>query len=281
MKLQEAYLFYSNKLAEISIHNPSNETRIIIKYVLDIQDIDFIINSHILLTEHQVNSLQEIFIKRIQGIPLAYILNSQFFWKHDFYVNENVLIPRQDTETLVETFLKYFPDKKKSLNILEIGVGSGCLILSVLDQYKNSQGIGIDISLDALNIAHVNAKNLDLEDRICLVQSDLFDRVHGKFDVIISNPPYIDEQDDEIADDVKLFEPHIALFAKNNGLFFYEEILKNAKKYFNKDGLIFFEIGYKQSKDVLNIAMFYGFFHVETCKDLSNKDRVIVLKMES
>ena len=281
MTLQEAYLFYSNKLKQIEINNPSNEARIIIKHSLDITDSTFLINPNMLLSDVQKDDLENLFNKRLTSVPLAYVLNSQFFWKHDFYVNENVLIPRGDSETLIVSFLKYFSDKNKDLNILEIGVGSGCLILSILDEYKNSRGLGVDISQEALNVCKINANRLELINHINLLQSDLFENVQEKFDVIISNPPYIDEHDVDLAEDVKQFEPHLALFAENNGLYFYEKILQQAKNYLHTGGMIFFEIGYTQNKAVIDLAKQNGFAHVETAKDLSAKDRVVILRIES
>ncbi len=251
------------------------------KRSLNITDSDFIVSFDMCLKSRQLKDLENLFNKRLIGIPLAYVLNNQFFWKNDFYVNENVLIPRQDSETLVQSFLNYFSNKNQELNILEIGVGSGCLILSILEEYKNSHGMGIDISKEALDLCKINAKNLDLENRLILEESNLFEKVNNKFDVIISNPPYIDENDTDIAFDVKKFEPEIALFAKNNGLFFYQQILNKAKNYLNKNGIILFEIGYTQNKEVINIALQEGFLHIETIKDLSKRDRVVIFKLES
>lgn len=281
MKLQEAYLYYSNKLSSLKINNPSLEARIIIKNVLNISDSIFIINPNMILNEDQLNNLEILFNKRLKGTPLAYILNSQFFWRHDFYVNEDVLIPRQDSETLIVTFLKWFKNKNQELNILEIGVGSGCLIISILDEYRHACSVGVDISKEALKVTQINANKIGVSKRISLIQSDLFSNVQGKFDVIISNPPYIDDSDVEIAGDVKNFEPHMALFAKNKGLYFYEQILLSAKKYLNPNGVIFFEIGYTQNKEVIELAKQNGFVHVTTAKDLANKDRVVVLRVES
>lgn len=280
MILQESYLFFSNRLKNAKINNYSLEARAIFRQSLNLSDADFIVNSKLQISKEQIALLGELFTKREQGIPLAYILNQQFFWKNDFYVNENVLIPRQDSETLIQSFLSTFCDTSQFLNILEIGVGSGCLILSILDEYQNTKGLGVDVSNLALEVSKINAKKLGVENRVNLKQSDLFDNVQDKFDVIISNPPYIDENDTDIALDVKTFEPSIALFAKNNGLFFYEQILAKAKEFLNENGLIFFEIGHTQKSKLIDIAKNNGYIYKKTIKDLSNKDRVVILKKE-
>jgi release factor glutamine methyltransferase len=277
----------------LELYGNTIETRLILKHVLNISDSDFIIN---LDMEININTdLAAIFNKRKQGFPLAYLTSEQFFWKHNFYVNENVLIPRQDSETLVAAFLEYFPQNSPSrakgwtaspdgvvestlISILEIGIGSGCLLLSLLDEYKNSIGCGVDISSEALAVSLKNAQNLQVDSRLRLVQSNLFEKVDGVFDVIISNPPYISPEDTDIADDVKKFEPNVALFADNNGLFFYEKILEQAGAYLKKDGLIFLEIGYKQNSAVVYIAQENGFKHLATKKDLAGHDRAVVLQ---
>ncbi|MCL2566661.1 MAG: peptide chain release factor N(5)-glutamine methyltransferase [Alphaproteobacteria bacterium] len=269
MSLKEIFAYYSSKLQN------DLETRLILQHVLGIDSNAFIINPNLEITKQA--ALEEIFSKRIQGVPLAYLLNQEFFWKHNFYVNENVLIPRQDSETLITAFLEYIPANAE-INILEIGIGSGCLLLSLLHEYQNAIGQGVDISAEALNVSLINAKNLQVASRLKLSQSNIFSSVKDSFDIIISNPPYIAENDPDIARDVRNFEPSIALFAANNGLFFYEEILSQAQKYLKKDGMIFLEIGYKQNADVISIAKSNGLQYLETKKDMSRRDRVVILK---
>ncbi|MDR0484044.1 MAG: peptide chain release factor N(5)-glutamine methyltransferase [Alphaproteobacteria bacterium] len=275
MVLKEAVIYYSSLLKEAKIRNASLETRLLLQHVLNIDNTSFIINNDMLITAEQQEQLNNLFSKRAKGIPLAYILNQQFFWKHNFYVNKNVLIPRMDSETLIQAVLNKV-SQAENPHILEIGIGSGCLLLSLLHEYQNSTGVGVDVSQEALEVSKINAKNLEVSHRLNLMQSNIFANVVDSFDIIISNPPYIADTDTEISEDVKTFEPHLALFAKNNGLFFYQEILKNTHKYLKKNGLIFFEIGYKQKQDVLNIALNNNYQCLGEFKDMSHKDRVLV-----
>jgi release factor glutamine methyltransferase len=196
-----------------------------------------------------------------KGYPLAYITKSQPFYKYDFYVKHGVLIPRADSESLIQATLKVWGNKKESLNILEIGVGSGAIITSLLKEYENARGLGVDISSNALKVAGKNAKTLGVASRLMLLKSNIFNSVpnNQKFELIISNPPYIDFKDKDISESVKKFEPKKALFAKNQGLYFYQEIFKNAKKYLKNNGRVVVEFGHLQSEDVRKIATTHGF----------------------
>lgn len=215
-------------------------------------------------------------IKRLNnGEAIQYIVGSTDFYGNIIKVNKNVLIPRFETEELtfrtINYIKKYF---KENVHILEIGTGSGCISIA-LKKNLDSNVTAVDISNDALEIAKQNAFENNTE--IAFLQSDLFSNVNGKFDVIISNPPYI-SYDEEIMDVVKNNEPHLALYAPDNGLFFYKEILKQASSYLKKRFLIAFEIGYKQADDIKKEALKY----FKTCKisvekDLQGKDRYIFI----
>ena len=214
-------------------------------------------------------------VKLEKGIPVQYIVGNVDFYKYNFLVNENVLIPRFETEELVDRTIKYIKQMFNSqVSILDIGTGSGCIAIT-LKKELDSNVTACDISSKALEVAHMNA--LKNNCNINFVISDIFSNVEGRYDVIISNPPYIAD-DEEIMDIVKNNEPNIALYASDNGLYFYKKILDNVSNYVNDKYLIAFEIGYKQAQDIKEYA--YNLLeNVEILieQDLSGKDRYIFI----
>lgn len=211
-----------------------------------------------------------------QGISPQYIVGNVCFYGNIINVNKNVLIPRFETELLVEKTIKYcrkmFNDSK--INILDIGTGSGCISIT-LKKELDCNVVGVDISNDALEVARGNA--LINEVNINFICSDVFINVSDKFDVIISNPPYI-SYEEEIEDIVKNNEPHLALYADDNGMFFYDKILRECSNYLNDKFLIAFEIGYKQGEDIMNLAYKYlDNVNVMVEKDYSGKDRYVFI----
>ena len=210
-----------------------------------------------------------------KGRPVQYIVSSTSFYGYEFIVNENVLIPRFETEELVEKTILYINKVfNKKIKILDLGTGSGCIAVT-LKKEVNASVTAVDISEKALEVAKINSKNNDVS--IEFLKSDMFENVSGKYDVIISNPPYV-SYDEEIMDIVKNNEPHIALYAPNNGLFFYEKIIREAKKYLNDKFIMAFEIGYEQGEKVKEYA--YKYFpnnEIILSKDLSGKDRFMFI----
>ena len=208
-----------------------------------------------------------------QGKPVQYIVGNVDFYGLNFKVNENVLIPRFETEELVEKTIEYVGEYfDKDISILDIGTGSGCIAIT-LNKNLNSKVDAVDISDEALQIARINNENNNT--KVNFFKSNIFENVNEKYDLIISNPPYI-AYDEEIMDIVKNNEPNIALYADNNGLYFYEEILKNAYKYLNKKAMIAFEIGEKQGKKIKELVSIYlPNSKVVLKKDLQNRDRFI------
>ena len=230
------------------------------------------------------------FIKKIgqEKFPVQYLLNEQEFFGRKFYVDKGVLIPRQDTEILVEkaieilkndTLKKNISEKnsKNRKKILDIGAGSGIIGISVALEIKDSYVLGIDISEKALETSEKNKEILNVKN-IKFLKSNLFENIEFKeFDMIISNPPYISFNEVGImSDDTLLHEPSDALFAENNGLYFYYEICQNALDYLADSGYLLFEIGYKQGNNVAEIMTSSGFKNVEVIKDLTGLDRVVV-----
>ena len=214
-------------------------------------------------------------LKRLEeGKPVQYIVGNVDFYDINLLVNKNVLIPRFETEYLVEKTINYAKNLKEPLDILDIGTGSGAIAIT-LAKHLNSKVIATDISEKALEIAQKNAKRNNTQ--ITFKQSDILKNVKGKFDIIISNPPYI-SKDETIDPLVKNNEPSLALYADNKGLYFYEEILKNIKPYLKEKSIIAFEIGMTQSKDITKITQKYlPKAKIITEKDLTGKDRYIFI----
>lgn len=211
----------------------------------------------------------------IDKLPLSYIFNKQIFYGYEFYVDNSVLIPRMDTEILVEEVLKKVKYKDK---ILDIGTGSGAIGISVALEKKNEdlKILCTDISEKAINIAKINKKNHNLNN-IKIIKSDLFENIEFKeFDIIVSNPPYIDlyEEVELMSEDTK-HEPEIALYASDEGYYFYNEITKNSVNHLKKDGYLFFEIGFNQASRVKEILEYYNFYDITIIKDLAKNDRVV------
>ena len=214
-------------------------------------------------------------IERLKnGEPVQYIIGNVDFFDLNFNVNKNVLIPRFETEELVDRLIKYINNYfKEDINILDIGTGSGCIAITLKSKLKTSNVTASDISDKALEVAEENAKKNNAD--VNFVKSDVFENIEGNYDVIVSNPPYI-AYDEEIMEIVKNNEPHNALYADNNGLYFYEEILKNASKYLNQRNIIAFEIGEKQGEEIKQIALnYFPNSKVFVEKDLQNRDRFV------
>jgi release factor glutamine methyltransferase len=230
--------------------------------------------------------------RRAAHTPLQHITGTQDFMGLTFEVNEHVLIPRQDTEILVEEALQ---ELHEGMHVLDMCTGSGCILISLLHYTNNCTGVGVDISADALRVAKKNAQKLlgadavaedvarldkdlywDSDERIAFVQSDLFDAVEGRFDMLVSNPPYIRSQVVEtLMPEVKDHEPRLALDGSEDGLFFYREITKKARKALKSGGTLFFEIGYDQGEAVSRLLEENGYLEVRVIKDYAGLDRVV------
>lgn len=209
---------------------------------------------------------------RANRVPLQHILGKTEFMGLTFAVNRHVLCPRPDTEILVEEVLKHLHD---GMRILDIGTGSGCILLSLLHYSNDCQGIGADISEEALEVAKTNAARLEAE-HADFVKSDLFEKTEGKFEIIVSNPPYIKSAEiDGLMPEVKDHDPHAALDGGEDGLFFYRKITEKAGEHLPGGGMLFYEIGWDQGEAVKNILEENGFREIQIIKDFSGLDRVV------
>lgn len=228
------------------------------------------------LKKYVTENIEEAIERYKNGEPVQYIIGDVNFYGNTIKVNKNVLIPRFETEELVEKTIKKIKNKfNKKIDVLDLCTGSGCIAITIKKEI-NSNVTATDISSDALGVAkeNVNLNNVDVK----LINSDLFNNIDGKFDCIISNPPYI-SYDEEIDEIVKNNEPNIALYAPNNGLYFYEEILKNIKKHLNDEFIIAFEIGYKQGESLVELANKYlNNVTISVEKDLQGRDRFLFIE---
>ena len=220
----------------------------------------------------QLNEYKGLIKKRAERVPLQYITGEQEFMGLTFHVNSNVLIPRQDTETLVEEAIKLV---EPGMSILDMCTGSGCIIISILKKCSGIQGTGSDISKQALNVAKKNAKLNNVA--VDFERSDMFENISDKYDMIVSNPPYIrSDVVPTLMPEVCEFEPLDALDGHEDGLYFYRKIIKECKSFLKEDGKIIFEIGNDQGQAVSDMLTYAGFRNVGVIKDLAHNDRVVV-----
>ncbi len=226
------------------------------------------------IADNNVKKIYEIAKSRAKHIPLAYILGKAWFYGRELDVNENVLIPRQDTEVLIDELVKKINEKSNKQSVLDIGTGSGAIAITTALETDSNVTV-VDISEKALEVAKINAKKLGVN--VNFVLSDLFDKLDGKkFDIIVSNPPYIESDVIETLDvEVKNNEPHLALDGGKSGLEFYEKIISQAPKFLNGSGSILFEIGYNQADSVSKLLE-KDFKNIKVIKDYDGNDRVVI-----
>ena len=271
MNYRESYQNGYKRLKEAGIIEAELDARLLLEAVCYTNRSDLLVHGDRILTEEEANCYEEYLVKRQSRVPLQHILGQASFMGLDFLVNEHVLIPRQDTEILVELVLKYLHD---GMDILDVCTGSGCILLSLLKYSNHCKGVGVDISAEALKVASKNAELLQLEPVFLL--SDLLEQIQGTFDIMVSNPPYIrTEVIKELQDEVKLYEPHLALDGKEDGLFFYRKIIDQSLLHLRGGGYLFFEIGHDQGKEVSELMKAAGFQNVQVEKDYAKLDRIV------
>ena len=235
-----------------------------------------LLNSNSVINKNDLNYFFRLIEQRSLGSPVAYLTNKKFFWNSEFFVTNDTLIPRPDTELIIENVLNLTKQKNK-INILDIGIGSGCILLSILKERKNFYGTGIDISKKCLNISKINAVKLKVSSRLKLYKSDVDKFNLGKYDLVVSNPPYIKTFDLKYLErDVAEFEPRLALNGGLDGLSEIRKVIKKTSELIKKNGKFILEIGFDQKNKVIELLNRKGFYINRIQKDLGNNDRCIV-----
>lgn len=277
MNYGELYQSGKEILKQAEIADAQLDARLLLEHLCGTSRHDLLVHAdRAVEIDKQEEYLQKI-KQRAKHVPLQHITGVQEFMGLEFKVNQDVLIPRQDTEILVEEILR---DLHAGSRILDMCTGSGCIIISLLHYSNDCQGIGVDISGKALSVARDNADRLLSDKRddttIQFMESDLFEQVEGSFDVLVSNPPYIRTAViEELAEEVKNHEPRLALDGTEDGLLFYRKIVEQGKQFLNNGGSLFFEIGYDQGNDVKALMEAAGFLEVQIVKDFAGLDRVV------
>lgn len=283
MTYKEIYIAGKERLEAAGIEEAALDARLLLEYACGTDRNDLLVHGDRPVTKEQERQYQELLKLRESRNPLQHLTGEQEFMGLSFLVNEHVLIPRQDTEVLVEEVLKNLHD---GMSILDLCTGSGCILISLLRYTNNCRGLGVDISPEALSIARKNAERLvpeslrQEEDGDCvklwLLESDLYERVGGQFDVIVSNPPYIPTKVIEtLMPEVREHEPRLALDGSEDGLLFYRRIIEGSSAHLKGGGMLFFEIGYDQGKAVSELMEQAGFIEVHVTKDYAGLDRVV------
>ena len=275
MNRREWVLYGQKELEEAQIENASGDAWYLFSECFHISREDYLFGMTDEINDKEAEErYKELIQKRKEHVPLQYILGTQEFMGYTFKVTPDVLIPRADTETVLEEVLDQLKQSKKPDTILDICTGSGCIAISLALILNPEVCIGTDISEKALKIAKANGENL--APMVKFIQSDLFENFTASYDLIISNPPYITtEECGTLMPEVKDYEPMLALDGKEDGLYFYKKIIKEAKNYLNPDGMLAFEIGYDQGEAVKNLMEAQDFACVEIKKDLSGLDRLV------
>ena len=252
------------------------DTEILLAKVLGSSREYVILNNQKDLDDNNLDYFKKLIKERSLRKPIAYLLNKKYFWENEFYVDKNTLIPRPDTEIIIEEILRFTKHKNK-LNILDIGVGSGCILLTILRERKNFYGTGIDISKKSLDISKINAKKLNVFSRVKFYKSDIDKFAKGKYDLIVSNPPYIKSCDLKyLESDITNFEPKLALDGGLDGLSEIRKVINKSSELIKKNGKFILEIGFSQKNKVIKLLNKKGFYINSTLKDLAKNDRCIV-----
>jgi release factor glutamine methyltransferase len=266
----------ANILKANKIANPFLDSEILLSELINKGKKHIILNPKEILKSEHLNSFNKLIKRRKKGEPIAYLIKKKEFWKNEFYVNKDVLIPRPDTELIIEQVLKIYP-KNSQLQVLDIGTGSGCILLSILKERTNFYGTGIDISQKSINVSNFNAKKLKLSNRSKFYNSDVDNFEIGKYDLIVSNPPYIELLNLKYLDkDIVNFEPKLALNGGLDGFSKIRKVISKASNLIKKNGKLILEIGFNQKNEVKKILKKEGFYINKVLKDYGNNDRCII-----
>ena len=265
-----------NILKANKIQNPHLDSEILLSESINKDKKYIILNSKEILSNKQLENFNSFIERRKNGEPIAYLIKKKEFWKDEFYVNKDVLIPRPDTEIIIEQVLKIY-SKQSQLHILDIGTGSGCILLSILKERSKFYGIGIDISKKSINVSKFNAKKLSLTNRVKFIHSSVDNFKIGKYDIVVSNPPYIELLNLKYLEkDVVNFEPKLALSGGFDGFSKIRKVISKASNLIKKNGKFILEIGFNQKNKVKKILKEEGFYVNKAIKDYGNNDRCII-----
>jgi len=265
-----------NILQNSEISNPQLDCQILLSKSIRKDQKFIILNPKESLNLEQLNKFKNLIKRRKRGEPIAYLINKKEFWKDEFYVNKDVLIPRPDTEIIIEQVLK-ISSKKSQLQVLDIGTGSGCILLSILKERPNFYGTGIDISKKSINVSRFNANKLHLTNRTKFIHSSVDNFKIGKYDVVVSNPPYIELLNLKYLEkEVVNFEPKLALSGGLDGFSKIRNVINKARNLIKKNGKLVLEFGFNQKYRVKEILKEEGFYINKSIKDYGNNDRCIV-----
>ena len=271
MTLREAWKLGKDRLTEAQVPDADLDAWYPLEWCTGVNRSHYLAWPEEAISPEQEEQYRQTLNQRERRIPLQQITGEQEFMGLSFYVNEHVLIPRQDTEVLVEETAKFLKD---GMSFLDLCTGSGCILLSLLHLRAGAEGTGADLSPEALKVAAQNRERLGVKAE--LIESDLFDKIEGTFDVIVSNPPYIKREEIEtLMDEVRLHEPYMALDGHEDGLYFYRKIAEEAPKHLRAGGGLFLEIGWDQGESVSELLREQGFSDVKVVKDLAGLDRVV------
>jgi release factor glutamine methyltransferase len=276
MNIQSAIIEGVNILNSKYIQTAQLDTEILMAKALGRDRKYIILNNNKDLLDKNLKYFKRLVKERSYRKPIAQIINKKFFWNSEFFITSDTLIPRPDTELLIEQILKLSKHKNR-MNILDIGVGSGCILLSILKERKKFYGTGIDISKNCLNISKINAKNLQVETRTKFYKTNVDKFSLGKYDLVVSNPPYINKHDLKYLErDVAEYEPKLALDGGLDGLSEIRKVIIKSSELIKKKGKFILEIGFDQKNKVINLLKKEGFYINSTLKDLAKNDRCIV-----
>ena len=266
----------SKQLNSLNINNANLDCEVLLSNTISKDREYLILNLKQNLDKKYIDFFYNLIERRKKGEPVAYLINKKEFWKETFYVNKDVLIPRPDTEHLIEEVIKY-TDEDSKLHILDIGTGSGCILLSILKERRNFSGTGIDISKKAINVACFNAKIHQLNNRVRFYNSDVDKFLIGKYDLVVSNPPYIKRQDLKYLEvDVKGFEPKLALDGGKDGFSKITKVISKTSTLLKRNCRFILEIGFDQKNRVIKILKKNKFYINNVLKDYGKNDRCVV-----
>ena len=279
MNISELLNSGSKILKQSKIETHQLDSELVLSSLLKKQRENLLISPNEEISENTIDNFKNLISRRANREPLAYILKNKEFWSKDFFVDRNTLIPRPETELLCESIIKIF--KNKNLYILDIGTGTGCIILSILSEIKGAKGIALDISRKAIKVAKKNSNKLGLSKRVKFVNKSLQDIYGYKFDLIVSNPPYIKTSDiKNLSDDVKKFEPKIALDGGKEGLDVIKKVIYKSKSILKRLGVLALEIGYGQHYKVSQILKEQNFKEELLVRDYKNNVRCLIAKFK-